>query len=496
MDEDEQYPQSREELLSRFRMALEKPMSERFFDEDDLIEIFDYAGDLGDDFLRMEALMCGARFFPDSHELLERRGIFYSQYSDFARSQFLNHRPADNSMILELLQLRDDAPDLSDSEKASRLEAVASAYDKYSDEDVIQLIETVSDLRMLPWLKSRMPMLRSKAEYLTGLLFESAATADSCHDSEFAAALLEELTEAEPFNSYFWLLLSKQYAQMDELDKALEAIDYSIAIKADSPLAMLQKARYLYTAEEDMSKVENYAKKAIELSLGAIEPVRFLAMAYHNELLDEKACELLETVLNDPKLGRGGILTDIGAEPVASKEFELIPDLVAYGAKNADELLDRFYDCNDDNNPLMWTSWAYQLSYQGRDDLAKLVSDCYERHTGSPLASMFTVEESFSAKRYDETISKITDFLKDTGSMEEDFPSAMAMHVISLVKLGEYDRALGLCSLIEDSIDIKKYSSVTTRLEFIGLKSIIKDLRRFIMSGADPSSFDPFDFWK
>lgn len=496
MDEDEQYPQSRDELLARFRMALERPMSERYFDEDDLIEIFDYAGDLGDDFLRMEALMCGARFFPDSRELMERRGIFYSQYSDFARSQFLTHCPADSSMIIELLQLRDEAPALSDTEKAARLDALVEAYDKYSDEDVIQLIETVSDLRMLSWLKAKMPLLRSKAQYLTGLLFESAVTADSHHDSEYSASLLEELTEIEPFNSYFWLLLSKQYAQLDEMDKAIEAIDYSIAIKADSPLAMLQKARYLYTADEDLAKVENYARKAIELSNGAIEPVRFLAMAYHNEMHDEKARELIETVLNDPKLGHGGILTDVGAEPVASKEFELIPDLVAYGAKNANELLDRFYDSNDDNNVMMWTSWAYQLSYQGRDDLAKLVSDCYERHAGSPLASMFTVEESFVVKRFDETINKITDFLKFTTGMEEDFPSAMAMHVISLVKLGESERALALCDLIEESIDLKKYSSVTTRLEFIGLKSIIKDLRRLIMSGADPTTFDPFDFWK
>ena len=39
----------REELYRRFRESLSKPVLERFFDEDELVEIYDYAGDLNDD---------------------------------------------------------------------------------------------------------------------------------------------------------------------------------------------------------------------------------------------------------------------------------------------------------------------------------------------------------------------------------------------------------------------------------------------------------------
>lgn len=495
MDEDEQYPQSRDELLGRFKKSLGRPLSERFFDEDDLIEIFDYAGDINDDYLRMEALMVGARFFPNSHELLERRGIFYSQYSDYTRAQFLNHRPAEESMILDLLDLRNDLYDAPEEVKVARFDTLVASFNNYSDEEVIQLVETVQELKMLPWLKANMDMLRSKAEYVNGLLFESAAAAESLRDFRFAASLLEELTEAEPFNPFFWLMLSKQYAELEKLDKALEAIDYSIAIKADSAQAMLLKARYLYSAEEDLHIVENYAMKAIELSNGATEPVRFLAMAYHNDLLDDKACNLLQEVLDNPNLGLGGSLTDIGADPVGNKEFELIPDLIAYGAPNADKLLDRFYAANDDNNVLMWSSWASQLAMQGHEQLAKQVSECYERNSGATLPSIYNVEQSFYAKRYDETLEKLADYLKEIGAVEEDLPEVMAMHILSLVRKGDHNMAMNLCNLFEAHLDVGKYGSVSSRLAFIGLKKIFADLRQFLASGGNPKKFDPLKFW-
>ena len=66
MDEDEQYVDNRDQVLARFRQQLGKPLSERFFDEDFLLDVFDYAGDIQDDYLRMEAMMCLARFYPDS----------------------------------------------------------------------------------------------------------------------------------------------------------------------------------------------------------------------------------------------------------------------------------------------------------------------------------------------------------------------------------------------------------------------------------------------
>ena len=53
-------------MLSRFIAALAKGGDDCWFDEDELVQIFDYAGDTGNDYVRAEVLMWGARYFPDS----------------------------------------------------------------------------------------------------------------------------------------------------------------------------------------------------------------------------------------------------------------------------------------------------------------------------------------------------------------------------------------------------------------------------------------------
>ena len=67
----------RDELYRRFLKSLKEPASERFFDEDELVEVFDYAGDIANDYARYEALFIGARLYPDSQALAERRALLY-----------------------------------------------------------------------------------------------------------------------------------------------------------------------------------------------------------------------------------------------------------------------------------------------------------------------------------------------------------------------------------------------------------------------------------
>lgn len=59
----------RQELYERFKASLSQPVSQRYFDEDELVDLFDYAGDLQDDYVQLETLLCGARLYPESHGL-------------------------------------------------------------------------------------------------------------------------------------------------------------------------------------------------------------------------------------------------------------------------------------------------------------------------------------------------------------------------------------------------------------------------------------------
>ncbi|MDE7377038.1 MAG: hypothetical protein K2N16_09345, partial [Muribaculaceae bacterium] len=263
MDEDEHYADEREALLERFRESLSRPMSDRFFDEDDLIEIFDYAGDLNDDFLRMEALMCAARYFPDSEELLERRGIFYSQYSDDARDQFLKHNPQGGNLILELLALRNDNP--KPAKAKERLAEMLDRYDRLSDEEVIQFVDAASALDCFGWMEQNFDKLRKKAKFEVVAVYEMAVAADVRRDYELSARMFEELTQMEPFNSYYWIQLARAYAELDDAEKSLSAVDYSLAIKPDSPQAMLVKARLLQAMERPKEEAEALLDSASKL---------------------------------------------------------------------------------------------------------------------------------------------------------------------------------------------------------------------------------------
>ena len=67
---------ARDDLSRRFRESLSKPITERFFDEDELVEIFDYAGDIDDAYARVLCCLCGdERFHFHMLHHFERVGI-------------------------------------------------------------------------------------------------------------------------------------------------------------------------------------------------------------------------------------------------------------------------------------------------------------------------------------------------------------------------------------------------------------------------------------
>ncbi len=496
MDEDEEYAENRDELLDRFRHSLGLPMAERFFDEDDLIEIFDYAGDLNDDFLRIEALLCGARYYPDSEDLLVRRGIFFSQYSDDARAQFLSYNPTHGNLILELLKLRSNPP--ANDEAKFTLARLLDSHDKLSDEEVIQFVDICSSLNQYAWLKDNLGTLRKKSQYLNVLIYEMGVVAESNHDFEFAAKMLEELTETEPFNSYYWMLLARQYAQLDEGEKALSAIDYSLAINPQAYNSMLVKAKLMYTMQRPVDEVLTLTRKAIAESDNDPECVKFLAQVYHNEGQDDMAVQAILDALDPDRGSDKGETDELQALAERQRIFDYIPDLLAYHPDNLSELLDRFYAVSDDNSQMMWMSWAQQLAVQGHNDTAREVIACYERNSGVSVPSIFNIEDAFVRKDFARTIDSIQDYLNNIQGAEADFPSILIMHIISLVKSGETTRALSLCEFISQNIFLQAYPNVGNRLEYLGMLQIVAEIRALILKGAGSefwSTYDPLRYW-
>ncbi len=489
LDDDQQYAENRDALLNRFRDSLKKPMSERYFDEDDLIEIFDYAGDLNDDFLRMEALMCGARYYPDSDALMERRGIFYSQYSDEARQQFLEHTDVQGNPILEILAVRNNPPQGEEARK--RLDKFLVEYKSLTDEEIIQLVDLASSLDQWEWVKDNMEALRKKAQYLNVLLYEAAIVAEMANDYTYGAQLMEELTEIEPFNSYFWMLQARLYAQAEKHEKAMQAIDYSLAINPESPAALLIKAKLLHANEGSMVQIIKLTQQALKFAPGDIDVLRFLSMVYQNSGQPDKAEKLLlDALANVPESG--------DAEE-RQRVFDIIPELILLEPSNIGPLLDRFFRASDENSHLMWASWAQQLSMQGHPEIAREIVKCYERNSGNKIPSLFAIEDAFAAQDFDGAIKEIENYVNNISSNEAYFPSLMAIHLMSVLKTEGPEQAFSLGHFLRARTDVDAFRSINSKLEYLGLIKIIEDIESMLNHHASDrtwDNFDPFNYWK
>lgn len=482
MDEDEHYADEREALLERFRESLSRPMADRFFDEDDLIEIFDYAGDLNDDYLRMEALMCAARYFPDSEELLERRGIFYSQYSDDARDQFLKHNPQSGNLILELLALRNDNP--KPAKAKERLADMLDRYDRLSDEEVIQFVDASSALDCFGWMEQNLDKLRKKAAFEVVAVYEMAVAADLRRDYELSARMFEELTQMEPFNSYYWIQLARAYAELDDAEKSLSAIDYSLAIKPDSPQAMLVKSRLLQAMERPKEEVEALLDSARQLvKPDDVESLRFLYSTYAELDHPVEARQALEQAYVAARDGQ---------------ELDLIPEMLALCPDRADELFDAYYAGYEDNNQLMWVSWAHQLSLQGFPELSRKAIECYERNSGEKIPTLLNVEEAFAAERFEDAIDELKDYVDAIDSVSiHDRATIFTVQLLSLVKLGHYKEAREFCQLCIEHIDLQKCPTMGLRLQYFGLLNMAHILSGMLEKPRKVKwdEIDPLDYW-
>lgn len=247
--DDESNP--REELYRNFLKSLKEPVTERFFDEDELVEIFDYAGDIADDYARAEVLFCGARLYPESVPLKERRALLYFDLEDAEKdlkdgsaAAYIADNPEHSSLLFDIVRLEADRP----ADAPAALSFLMQQYPSFSDEETIRFIDLAFDLECYDWVKAHLPELRKKVNFLPSLLYEVLHEADEQGDDETVAALAEELIEAEPFSIAYWATLFRAQARLGKEDDARQTFDTAKALGADNPAALLNLADTVYTS--------------------------------------------------------------------------------------------------------------------------------------------------------------------------------------------------------------------------------------------------------
>lgn len=265
-------------------MSIEKPANERlklyerfkkslaagadgeaeFFDADDLIIVIDQAVDLDDQYVEIEAIMRGYRFFPDNEELRSRRAfLYYDLNLDQGVENIQQTLPAESPMT-KILNLRQNADLQTEQSVIKVLDSIAESPDKLDDETIIQLVDCAGACNCYSWLKENEKRIRKKTDYLPTLLYELFIVADLHHDRDYCIQLLEELTELEPFNVDFWNALAQILVNVadgptpnePDFEGALTTLEYALAIEPGNIPALTLKASILIELDRPKEAVD------------------------------------------------------------------------------------------------------------------------------------------------------------------------------------------------------------------------------------------------
>ena len=222
------------ELYENFKNSLRDASDSDYYDAEDLIVIIDQAVDLQDDYVRIEALMRGYRYFADNEELAVRRGFLFYDLSLQEGTQAMANHPMANGPLWTLLKMRANADKISQESAHKKLEKLIERTEEFDDESIIQLIDCAAACGLTDWIIGNEERLRKKCEYLPALLYELYIVASERGETAYAIKKLEELTEIEPFNFDFWLNLAQEYISSGRDEDALSALDYALAIESDN----------------------------------------------------------------------------------------------------------------------------------------------------------------------------------------------------------------------------------------------------------------------
>lgn len=386
----------RKRLYDNFRNQIGLPEAESsFFDEDDLIDIYDYASDHSDDFTRMEVLFYAARHFPDSEQLQVRRDYFYYYLGyDEAVATRLERRH-DKSTLARLLKMRQKAQLNEDGSarnprSAASLERILDKAGTLDDEETIQFVTEASAPEVYPWFKENLDRIKAKVDYKPTLLYEAAYAAIDNADPEFAIKMAEELTMMEPFNPDFWELLTFAQMKAERIDDARSSVDYALALAPESPRSLAYKGRIL-TANDP------YNREGADLLLKAFanppsapdfDDVKALAHPLITQGRNDELEQALAKRLADDPLNTAVI--DGMLLILSEKGFE--------GARQylANPLLPR--------EAQFWEAWATRFIDSHNYNIAAYLLQFAAESKIIPAGSTILLEVLYMARRYEDVI--------------------------------------------------------------------------------------------
>lgn len=279
-----------EEILKRLNS--DKPISE--VDTDSLIEVYDYAYDLADEFVCSEVMSEVLNREPDCVDMLERKAMRYMQQSEFRGARAIASSLPANSFIRRLVSVYLDWNEQSPKMNYDRL-FKGLKHGAVSDFGGICIIDMALGTETLEQLVGYLSEVQNLLRYPQDFTADLAETLLDNQKFGLAAIVFQELTNLEPFTIDHWIKLADIYIhQLTMFEDAANCLDYALAIDPESGSARLLLAELMLKCDKDVDKVIEIAQSLISENTLVKEALYLKAGAYINQ---EKPAEALDALM-------------------------------------------------------------------------------------------------------------------------------------------------------------------------------------------------------
>jgi tetratricopeptide (TPR) repeat protein len=476
-----QQPDKRQELLEQFRESLKRPIAERFFDEDELVTIFDFAGDLENDYIRCEVLMLGARLYPDSEVLLERRAIYYDDFEGNESVNFLLDNDSHEGAMWQIMKLRriDCCEIVPDETKA--FDYLIDQFDTFNDEEVVQLIKTIEERNVSDWLINNFDKILSKVSYQPILYFEAAMLFEREVRFDAEVKMLDKLVELEPFSSAYWMMLASAQLNLENYQAANQAIEYSLALNPDDADAQILQVNILRELKGEEVALEYLLKSYYTVNHNPIT-ARIVTLMYDKAGKRAKLKEHVKETLED-----------------FPKDLFMVCDALRLHVGSASKILKEyleFIDPEEDIDPSQWMTMVLYLmsegAYKEADEAIKQFNRATILSLPDPALQYLAAYRAGKLDRCEKLLKKDYKMISSM-TMTDHTINILIFYAVVLAKRGAFDEALKYL----DEIDKVKIADMPIALDIVahykGIFSIAKEVRAKIEDpNTDWSTYDPF----
>lgn len=460
-----------QDIYEQFKSDVSNRVVDMYYDEDDLVMVYDIAGDNGDYYIQLKALMLGYKLFPKSEELTRRLGfILASQTKNDSLVSFLEDNRDCKGFVWDMLRVR-SKESISQEEVDRVLDELLEKYTFDDDEDNIQFMDLIEYLEATDWFVKNYKRIIERSVYRDTALNECARMMENV-DHEIAITLLEELTREDPFNPDSWLKLAELYHDENRDDDARMALDYAKAIRPEHPFTMYLDAFLML----ENNPVDMEATKILERVI-SLSPTFLPAKSRLTEAYVAQDRKDLAIVMWEEELRRYPDSFN------ARESLALLKSVTT--DDNLDALFDNF-DFDGDESEFVLSHRVEMLLAEDRADVALELLRSYESYKG-----VYDTAHQYIKLLYNYgKLTELCEFMekeRPEGCPELRLdPISLVMYAASMLRLGRYDEAAETAR--EYLLKAHALASTTElAIQFAGMKIVL----HYIEACAQARNYSP-----